>query len=400
MTEKRFIPATHENLDELLASRIPAKTRSKQAWVMKIFRSWFQDWKVRLDDTLKVLKDLEDFDKSDLNYCLKYFVVEIRNQKGDFYPPRTLKEIIAMIQHYFQNSLMRDWSIFNDKEFQETRNILDAQMKRLASKGIVKGKKRAAPISFDEEEELWSKGILGDDSPRKLIETLIYLLGLHLSLRAAKEHRDLVFGEDSQLELVEMDGECIKYTERISKNRTYGLKHSTMDPKTTFIYPNTANSFRCPVRLYKKYITHRPETNGMKGNPSFYLAIIDNPKSNVWYKSSPLGVHSIESVVKKVMEKCGKKGFFSNTSLRRTAMTRLISGDIPDKVIQKKTGRTSDLSDRSYIDMNLQERRMSECLHGARSTLMNASSSISFDKKMNEGPKLCFNNCSFTSCQF
>lgn len=398
MTKQRFQPSTSENLDELLESRVPANTLTKQAWAMRIFRLWLQEWKVRLDDTLKVYKDVEEFDENDLNYCMKFFIAELRNQKGEFYPPRTMKEIVAMIQHYFQNSLSRTWSIFVDKEFHETRNILDAQMKRVAALGTVKAKKRAASISFDDEEDLWQKGILGDETPRKLMDTLIYLLGLHLSLRAAKEHRDLAFGKDSQLELVDIDGECIKYTERISKNRTFGLKHSSMDPKTTFIYPNKNNPNRCPVRLYKKYISHRPETNNLKGNTAFYLAIIDNPKSNVWYKSSPLGVHSIETVVKKLMEKSGKKGFYTNTSLRRTAMTRLISGNIPDKVIQKKTGRTSDLSDRSYIDINLQERRMSACLHGSVENI--ASTSMSVDKQMNEGTKLLFNNCSFSNCQF
>lgn len=108
-------------------------------------------------------------------------------------------------------------------------------MKRLAAKGIVKGKKRPAPITFDYEEDLKKKGILCDNSPRKLIETLI--CSHYISLRADKEHRDQVFGEDSQLEFVEMDGECIRYIDRISKNRTFELKHSTMDLKTTLIYP-------------------------------------------------------------------------------------------------------------------------------------------------------------------
>ena len=103
---------------------------------------------------MKVLKPIDEFDKGDLNYCLKYLVVEIRNQKGDDYPPGTLKEIVALIQHYFQHSLKYDWSVFNDKEFHAVRNVLDAQMRRLAQKGMVKSKKRAAPISFDEEEEL------------------------------------------------------------------------------------------------------------------------------------------------------------------------------------------------------------------------------------------------------
>lgn len=99
------------------------------------FRSWFQVWKVRLNATSKVLKNLEDFYKLESNYCLKYFVMEIRNEKGEFYSPRTLKEILSMIQYYFQSSLQREWSTFDDKEFRESSNILDAQIETASCKG-------------------------------------------------------------------------------------------------------------------------------------------------------------------------------------------------------------------------------------------------------------------------
>ena len=52
------------------------------------------------DDTLKVYDDLEYMGASDLSYCLKYFIADVRKQDGSKYPPKTLKGIFATIQHY------------------------------------------------------------------------------------------------------------------------------------------------------------------------------------------------------------------------------------------------------------------------------------------------------------
>ena len=68
---------------------------------MKIFRAWLGEWRVRMDDTLKVLKDIEEFTRDDLDYVLKFFFAEVRKENGAWYPPETLKSMAAMIQHFF-----------------------------------------------------------------------------------------------------------------------------------------------------------------------------------------------------------------------------------------------------------------------------------------------------------
>ena len=97
-------------------------------------------------------------DSSDLNYCLKFFLSDTRKANREEYPPRTLKEIVACIQHHCNYELKHPWSIFKDDAFMETREILDAVMKRSAKHGSVKEKKRAAPISIESEERFLEKG--------------------------------------------------------------------------------------------------------------------------------------------------------------------------------------------------------------------------------------------------
>ena len=68
---------------------------------------------------------------------------------------------------------------------------------------------------------------------------------------------------------------------------------------------NVEKPERCPVKLYKKYISHVP--SGTSDN-SFYLRLFRKPKGNV---------------VKKVMGKAGFDGDFTTHSLRRSCATKL-----------------------------------------------------------------------------
>lgn len=192
-----------------------------------------------------------------------------------------------MIQHHFRHELQQDFSILNDREFLETQHALDGQMKKSARLGYVQKKKKAKVINREDEVALWEMQCFGSENPKQLIMTLIYHLGLHLSLRAAQEHYDLEFGEshcdcdlmdriyfhfiisvgsNSQLKLhKDEEGEFLEYTERFSKNHQFGLRCTRMEPKSTRVYANKGNKDRCIVEIYKRYISHRPETHGKKG---------------------------------------------------------------------------------------------------------------------------------------
>jgi hypothetical protein len=314
-----------------------------------------------------VLKDIDEWTRSDLNHAMKFFVAEIRKENGELYPPQTLKSIVAMVQHHFVHERKMDISFFKDREFVELRDVLDGCMKDAAKKGLVQLKRKSEVITVQEEEKLWSNGSLGCSNGRQLLETLIYLLGMNLSLRASQEHRDLEFGENSQLQMIkEGEEEVLLYVERTSKNHSFGLKSTRMEPKCTKIYPNRLNAGRCVVSMYKKYISHRPESHGQSGHLSFYLTPIAQPKSDVWYKSQPFGIHSVEKVTKKLMASLGGDGVerYSNSSLRRTCYNRLLTAGVPREMIAKKTGRISGLADMDYVSLREQERAMSHIVSG------------------------------------
>ena len=57
---------------------------------------------------------------------------------------------------------------------------------------------------------------------------------------------------------------------------------------------------KCPVDLLKQYLSRRPQELLDKG--LFYLARIENPKTNVWYKKQRLAINSIDNMMKGVIK--------------------------------------------------------------------------------------------------
>jgi len=90
---------------------------------------------------------------------------------------------------------------FNDPTFAEFKLNLDAEMKRLQKKGLGSKKRQAEPLSIEEEEQLWAKGLLGSTNPQALVDTMLFMNGLYFALRSGDEHRQLRF-DPCQIQLV------------------------------------------------------------------------------------------------------------------------------------------------------------------------------------------------------
>lgn len=92
------------------------------------------------------------------------------------------------------------------------------------------------------------KGILGTDTPEKLRDTLLFLLGLNFALRGGAEHYNLRYGENTQLKLgKEKDSgrEFLEYTEDVSKCNSGGIHHRRLKRKQTKAYQNLETRQMC-----------------------------------------------------------------------------------------------------------------------------------------------------------
>ena len=248
-----------------------------------------------------------------------------------------------------KNADRDDINFFSDSLFHQFRNVLDGQMKALASIGEFVQQK-AEVITMEQENLLWEKGLLGDTNPQQLLDTVIFYNGLYFALRSGQEHRRLRH-HPSQLHLVEPPNETayLVYKEDVSKVNQGGLAHSRKENKEVIQHANLNNPRCCIVRLYKLYTSLCPI--GQPDN-AFYLKPLVKPRSNCWYAKVAYGHNLLQNTVKKLFTAAGMDRHYTNHSLRATAATRLFNSGIDEQLIMLRTGHSSVDAVRSYKRTN------------------------------------------------
>ncbi|XP_033752677.1 uncharacterized protein KIAA1958-like [Pecten maximus] len=255
--------------------------------------------------------------------------------------------------------------------------VLDSKMKELSKKGMGLQRRQADVISQVQEEDMWRTNILGSDTPQKLLDTMVFMIGLNFALRAGQEHRNLRFGGHSQI-CIRVDNEnrrYLEYTEDVSKTNRGGILHRKLDPKITRAYENLKQPERCIVKLYTKYTQARPDNCK---TVAFYLRARKYINGNVWYQDAAVGVHILQQTVKRLCEQAGFQGLFTNHSLRATAATRLYSAGIDEQLISEKTGHRSNAVRAYKRTSDQQQSDMSDILSG------NNANSVKIPRKESE----------------
>ena len=131
-------------------------------------------------------------------------------------------------------------------------------------------------------------------------------------------------------------------------------------------YKNLEKPERCPVGLYKKYLSHVPD-NLPETDNSFYLRSLSKANSKIWYYRKAAGKKTLGNVVRKIMAKVGFTGHYTNHSLRRSSATKLYDNNIPEKVVQETTGHRSVEGVRANkTTSSTMKRKMSDVLPGAQ----------------------------------
>ena len=111
----------------------------------------------------------------------------------------------------------------------------------------------------------------------------------------------------------------------------------------------------------------------MKKTRPFYLAVIDKPQTNVWYKKTPMGKNTSNNIMKAIKENSPLKDFcpekkLTNHSSRKIVVKKLKSSSIPKCEIKNIMGHNSEqgLDDYDSGDEN-EQRIMSNIIDNAKS---------------------------------
>ncbi len=162
-------------------------------WAVHLFDSWRQNRLRMLTCLHKImfcnLKEPLRVNKHQLGKVLSFFIAEFRHRDGGEYEGRTLYDVIICLQFHFEKADIF-WRLIDDPEFQSLKWTLDNLMKSRCSSrlGTVGSSK---PISFADETKMWVSGALGEDSPDKLRNTVMFLISISCALRGGEEHRRL-----------------------------------------------------------------------------------------------------------------------------------------------------------------------------------------------------------------
>ena len=164
-----------------------------------------------------------------------------------------------------------------------------------------------------------------------------------------------MFVEDFSLGKDNQGTEYVTFEENPTKTRQGRLrkKRRAIQPKMF-----TAGGPCCPVQFFKTYLAHRPEE--MRNSGPFYLAIIEKPKSEVWYKKQRVGVNKIDSFMKNMaleaeLDVEGRE--LTNHSVRKTLVKKLKASNQPRSTIIGVTGHTSERSLADYEEGDEAKRR-------------------------------------------
>ena len=163
-------PMTKESIQEARKMAIPKRTRQDTEYCVRVWEAWRKHRNDNLDSSVPCLLEMET---QEMSHWMTRFALEIRKQDGNEYQPNTLHHIICGLMRYVRANSIADIDFFKDREYADFRQSLDAEMKRLQSKGIGSEHKQAEPFTIEEEEMLWQNKILGDHTPEALLNTII-----------------------------------------------------------------------------------------------------------------------------------------------------------------------------------------------------------------------------------
>ena len=368
--EKRFPQLVSEDKILHASNKTFAKsTVRKHNWSVKAY----EDWRVHRNAILRrqenfddmIMLPIEQQSVEVLCYGISRFIHEVRKVDGSCYPSETLYELVMALQGYL-GTKGKEVKFCDDPQFRVIRNNLDNRMKELASQGFVRKNEQSEPITQEEEDKMWEKGTLGEDTPEQLLHTVLYMMGVHFALRGGDEHKSLKI-DDIQVRVDPVSKiKFLQYTCNKQKNNQGGIAERKRKPKVVKVYANHANYQRCAVRLFEKYKDVRPSDNPKCSTDLYLRPLAKFGLVGPWFSCQPLGQNTLSKIVQTLCQTSGIAGKKTNHSLKATCATRLYQSGVEEQLIQEKLGNTSEAV-RSYKRTSgIQQQKLSDILYGKR----------------------------------
>ena len=172
-----------EDFEEYTRGFIPHTTIADTNKCVKLFQDWMKE-RNALFPKDRVPEDILTFqDKSALCKWLCKFSTEVRKKYGTCYPPKTIHHYLMGIQRHIRLQTKTPVNLITDTEFLQLRNLLDALYRKLHSSGVGTSIKKTPVLTDEDEETLWTSGILDPETPQGLLNCVFFKRKKFLSQR-------------------------------------------------------------------------------------------------------------------------------------------------------------------------------------------------------------------------
>ena len=348
MENQRFYKCNETEIASLIDKTKNHNTESSTKTWVNVFQSWAKE--------RGFPQEVSAYEPENLDKTLCIFYTEIRKRDGNQYEPDCLRVMRSSLDRYLH---LKNYpkSILNDDVFKKSNTVLEGKARELRDKGMGQRPNKALAISKREEEILWKSGQLGSETPQAIINTLWFYSTQHFGLRGRQEHVTMMI-EDFTTSSDDDGNEYFTFSEKRTKTRNEGL-HPKPGQKNPKMF--ATNGPRCVVKLFKLFKSKRPAECREKGR--FYLQVIKNPSTEIWFKAQPMGKNAIGEIMKimkmssPLLELCPEKRLTNHTA-RKTLVKKLQSQGVPRSDIITVTGHTSTRGLDAYDEGDENQQRM------------------------------------------
>ena len=356
-----------EELAALSKGVVPAGTDKCTKWALANFAAWKKARNKKHPDDPVPEDIFTCIDPATLNTHISRFVLETRKSNGDFYPPKTLHQLLCGVLRHMRavNPGCLNFLDKKDSRFKLLHGTMDSHFHHLHATGVGRETKHARVLTRGNEDKLWNSGVMGTRTPRALQNAVFYVVGKMFSLRGGVEVRQVKISQIRR----HANPDKYVYTELVSKNSsgTYKKLHIANKVVPVFACPQAGE--RCPVYVLDLYFSKLPQ-EAFKQDILFVrpLENVSDDPTKPWYSSVPVGKNILDTKLGKMCSLAGIEGRVTNHSMRATSVTQMYETGVPEKVIQERTGHRSLEALRVYERTNAQQHQAVSSVLAAQHT--------------------------------
>ena len=156
-THRFMMPVSPTKMNEICDGYVPRNTKKVTEWALRLFREWRDNRNLVTYTQDQCPSTLLEEPRSDLlNYWLSRFVVEIRREDRQAYPPSSLNNILAGLYRYCRSccpvgSCCRNFMNRKDPQFRELTGAIQVKFRELREQGVGAVVKHASVMTPAEE---------------------------------------------------------------------------------------------------------------------------------------------------------------------------------------------------------------------------------------------------------